>query len=184
MNRPPPRHLVLVGMMGSGKSSIGRALAAKCGAPFVDTDALIEGHCRRRISELFAEVGEERFRSIERDIVCLAAEDETPSILSTGGGAVVTAANREALWRRGFVVYLHAPPKVLFERLKRDTTRPLLRQPDPLAVLSRLWEERRAHYEAADLTLDVSKLRIRALADAVWDRLPGPLRAGLSRPAA
>jgi shikimate kinase len=176
---PAKRHLVLIGMMGSGKSSVGRALAARTGAPFLDTDAMIEGHCRKRITEIFEELGEAKFRVMEQDTVCQAAEEETPSILSTGGGAVTTAANREALWRRGHVVYLHAPPKVLFDRLKRDTSRPLLKQADPLSVLQALWESRRAHYEAADLTVDVSRVRIRAVAEEVWRQLPESVRQGL-----
>jgi shikimate kinase len=175
------RHLVLIGMMGSGKSSVGRTLAVRSKAPFVDTDAMIEGHCRKRISELFQELGEARFRTLEQDIVCQAAEDETPCILSTGGGAIVTPANREALWRTGFVVYLHAPPEVLYERLKRDTSRPLLRQPDPLGTLRQLWTARRAYYEAADLILDVSQIRIRAAADALWNSLPDWLIRRLQR---
>lgn len=176
---PSKRHLVLIGMMGSGKSSVGRALSVCSKAPFVDTDAMIEGRCRRRVVELFQEMGEARFRVLEQDIVCQAAEDEQPSILSTGGGAVITPANREVLWRNGYVVYLHAPPEVLYDRLKRDTSRPLLQQPDPLGTLRKLWESRRAHYEAADMILDVSHIRIRPAAEAIWKNLPDWLRRRL-----
>lgn len=173
------RHVALIGMMGSGKSSVGRALAVRSGASFVDTDAMIEGHCRRRIVDLFQELGEARFRLLERDIVCQAAEEETPAVISTGGGAVVTPANREALWRTSYVVYLHASPEVLMSRLKRDTSRPLLRQPDPLATLRRLLQEREEHYLAADLVVDVGQIRIRAAAQAIWTALPESLRQGL-----
>ena len=168
----PKRHLVLIGMMGSGKSSIGRALAVRSKAPFVDTDAMIEGHCRKRISDLFRQMGEAKFRAMEQDIVCQAAEDDRPCIISTGGGAIVTPANREVLWRNGYVVYLHAPPEVLYARLKRDTSRPLLQQPDPLGTLRQLWQSRRKHYEAADQIFDVSQIRIRAAADTLWKSLP------------
>jgi shikimate kinase len=173
------RHLVLVGMMGSGKSSVGRALASKSGAPFVDTDAMIEGHCRKRINDLFQELGETRFRVLEQDIVCQAAEEDTPSVISTGGGAVVTEAGREALWRNGYVIYLHAPPEVLFERLKRDTSRPLLKQPDPMGVLRNLWLARQSHYQSADLVIDVSRIRIRAAAEEIWKLIPEGLRRRL-----
>jgi len=176
---PTKRHLVLIGMMGSGKSSVGRALSVRSKAPFVDTDAMIEGHCRRRITELFQEMGEARFRVMEQDIICQAAEEEQPCILSTGGGAVIAPANREVLWRTGYVVYLHAPPEVLYDRLKRDTSRPLLQQPDPLGTLRQLWESRRAYYEAADLVFDVSQIRIRPAAEAIWKGLPDWLRRRL-----
>lgn len=175
------RHLVLIGMMGSGKSSVGRKLALQSGAPLVDTDELIERHCRRSIVDLFKELGEARFRLLERDLLCQAAEDETPTILSTGGGAVVTPENREALWRTGYVVYLQASPEVLWRRLKKNSTRPLLQQPDPRGVLTRLVQEREPLYLDADMVINVDQLTIAQAAQAIWTALPGTLRGGLNK---
>lgn len=177
---PHKKHLVLVGMMGSGKSSVGRALSSRCGAPFLDTDAMIEGRARKTVSALFREWGEARFREIEREILAEALAEETPGIISTGGGAVVTPENRAALRAHSHVVYLQAPAEVLFQRLKRDTSRPLLQQPNPLQVLRDLEETRRAFYEEADDRIDVSQLQQKAAAEEIWKRLPEPLKRGLA----
>jgi len=177
---PSKKHLVLVGMMGSGKSSVGRALSARCGAPFLDTDAMIEGRARKTVTFLFREWGEARFREMEREILAEALAEETPSIISTGGGVVVTPENRAALQAHSHVVYLHAPAEVLFQRLKRDTSRPLLQQPDPLQVLRDLEEKRRAFYEEAHDRIDVSQLQQKAAAEEIWKKLPESLKQGLS----
>ncbi len=181
-NTPTPgRHLVLIGMMGSGKSSVGRALASKSGAPFLDTDALIEGRNRKTVSALFQEWGEPRFREFEKTILAETLAEENPAIISTGGGAVIDPENRAAMRASGYVFYLHAPVEVLYQRLKRDSTRPLLQQNDPLETLRQLLEKRQAFYEEAHDRIDVSQLRQRAVADEIWKRLPEDIRKGLSQ---
>jgi shikimate kinase len=184
MSEAPPnpgRHLVLIGMMGSGKSSVGRALASKSGAPFLDTDALIEGRNRKTVTALFQEWGEARFREFEKGVLAEALAEEIPGIISTGGGAVIDPANRASMRTSGFVFYLHAPVEVLFQRLKRDSTRPLLQKDNPLETLRNLFEARRAFYEEAHDRIDVSRLRQRAVADEIWKRLPEEIRKGLSQ---
>ncbi|MDX6767429.1 MAG: shikimate kinase [Candidatus Methylacidiphilales bacterium] len=173
------RHLVLVGMMGSGKSSVGRALAARSGAPYIDTDAAIEGRMRKTVSALFAEWGEARFREFEREVLAGVLADERPAILSTGGGVVVLPENRAALRASGYIVYLRASPEVLYQRLKRDTSRPLLQKPDPLQVLRDLETARKAYYEEADTIVDVSTMRPRVVAEEIWKRIPESVRCGL-----
>lgn len=162
-----PTNIVLTGFMGSGKSSVGRLVAAKLGFQFVDTDAIIVSRTGREIAEIFATDGEERFREIET-----AAIESLTTLnrcaISTGGGAILRAENRALLQDMGFVVWLTASEDVLFERVSRNSRRPLLQTANPRETLTQLLAGRRALYEAAaQFTLDTSAMTHAEAADAV-----------------
>jgi shikimate kinase len=147
------RHLVLVGMMGAGKSTVGSRCAKRLGRPFVDTDELIASGAGVSVAELFERDGEPAFRDLERVAVAEACARPTPSVIAVGGGAVLDAGNRKHLRDNGFVVWLHAAPAQLAARVGDGRGRPLLNQQslhgDATSTLQRLAEERSAAYEAA-----------------------------------
>ncbi|MBB4304904.1 shikimate kinase [Rhodobium orientis] len=146
------RSVVLVGMMGAGKTSIGRRLAAALGLAFVDADAEIESAANKTIPELFAEHGEAYFRSGERRVIARLL-GEGPQVLATGGGAFMDAETRAAIAEGGISVWLKAEFPVLMERVRRKSHRPLLKDPDPEGVMRRLLAERDPVYATADITL-------------------------------
>ncbi len=148
------RTIVLVGMMGSGKSAIGRALSARLQVPFQDSDAAIEEAAQETIAEIFARDGEAFFRRRETEVIQRLL-DGPPAVLSTGGGAFLAARNREIIAQAGVSVWLDAPLQLLWERVRHKDTRPLLRTPDPLATLTTLFKERTPIYAKAGLTLSV-----------------------------
>ncbi|SDW49562.1 shikimate kinase [Ruegeria halocynthiae] len=145
--------VVLVGMMGAGKTAVGRALAARLGVPFLDSDAEIESAANMTIPEIFARDGESFFRSKESQVIGRLL-DEKKGILSTGGGAFLAEGNRGMISDRGASVWLRAELNVLWNRVKHKDTRPLLRTEDPYATLSALYEARVPIYEQADLVAD------------------------------
>jgi shikimate kinase len=162
-----PRHLVLVGLMGAGKTTVGAGCATRLDRPFVDTDDLVEVLAGRTVAELFA-TGEQAFRDVERQAVADATASPTPLVIACGGGAVLDAENRAALRARGFVVWLRADPAVLAERVRDDgIDRPLLAD-GPLPTLVRLAETREAAYGAvADTQVSTGGRPPDAVADAV-----------------
>jgi shikimate kinase len=145
--------LVLVGMMGAGKSSVGKRLAAGLGLPFVDADTEIEAAAHMTIPEIFAAHGEPYFRDGEVRVISRLLETG-PAVLATGGGAFMNEITRGHIRARGLSVYLRAEVDVLMKRVRRRANRPLLQTPDPEGTLRRLLDERKATYELADLTLD------------------------------
>ncbi len=146
------RSIVLVGMMGAGKSSIGRRLAGRLGIPFVDADSEIEQAAGMRIPEIFAIHGEPYFRSGEARVIARLL-DGGPQVLATGGGAFMNPETRAAIGERALSVWLKADFDVLARRLKRRSDRPLLNNPDPHATLERLIAERYPVYAEADVTV-------------------------------
>ena len=146
------RSIVLVGMMGSGKSSIGRRLAARLALPFVDADAEIEKAANMTIAEIFANQGEAYFRAGEARVIARLLESG-PQVLATGGGAFMNPETRAAIRAKGISIWLKAPPDVLIKRIKRRSDRPLLANDDPLETLNRLIEERYPVYAEADVTV-------------------------------
>ena len=153
------RNIVLIGFMGSGKTTIGRALEKKTHITLVDTDELIEKAEGYKISEIFTNKGEEYFRKCESEILKkLISEDET-KIISTGGGIVVNAENISLLKQLGKVFYLRIKPETVVKRLEGDRTRPLLAGEDKLIKAGRLMAGRRELYEkASDKIIDVDEL--------------------------
>jgi shikimate kinase len=148
------RNIILVGLMGSGKTTIGRMLAKRLGREFFDSDHEIERRTGVRIPTIFDLEGEAGFR--RREVATIAELCETPEIvLATGGGAVLDPENRAAMKRGGWIVYLDVPVRTLFERTRHDTNRPLLRVDDPVAKLESLRAQRDPLYrEVADFVLD------------------------------
>lgn len=142
----------MVGMMGAGKTAVGRALAARLGVPFLDSDAEIERAANMTVPEIFSRDGEVFFRSKESQVIARLLREEC-CVLSTGGGAFLSSANREMITRHGVSVWLNAPVSVLWSRVKHKDTRPLLRTADPRATLEGLYRDRLQYYQQADLAV-------------------------------
>ncbi|MEY2598569.1 MAG: hypothetical protein RLZZ142_828 [Verrucomicrobiota bacterium] len=167
MDPSKPQNLILVGFMGSGKSSVGRLAAKSLGFDFFDTDQLIVERIGKPITQIFAEEGEEAFREIETCVLRSLAHFNH-AVISTGGGAVLRSINREMLHHAGFVVRLQASEDVLFERVSRNTKRPLLQGENPREKLRELLAVREPAYEqAADWSLDTSALSLNQAVDAI-----------------
>ena len=143
------RHLVLVGLMGAGKTTVGERCAEKLGRPFVDTDDLIEATAQLSVADIFDQFGEAHFRELERQAVADVAASPTPLVIACGGGAVLDADSRRVLRANGVVVWLQAPPSVLGERVAGNRARPLLHDGTPVDTLERLALTRAPAYEAA-----------------------------------
>lgn len=144
------RPIVLVGLMGVGKSTVGRRLAHRLHLPFVDADEAIEEAAGMTIAEIFAQFGEPYFRDGERRVIARLI-DGSPKIIATGGGAFVNDETRALILDQATAIWLHAPPEILVERVRRRDTRPLLRGRDPLRVLSDLAAVRNPLYALAPI---------------------------------
>ncbi|HEY4941254.1 MAG TPA: shikimate kinase [Rhizomicrobium sp.] len=147
------RTVALVGMMGAGKSSVGRRLASRLGVAFKDADAEIEAAAGCTISEIFERFGEPEFRKGERKVIARLLA-EAPHVMATGGGAFVDETTRATLKQDAVTIWLRAPVEVLLARTQRRDTRPLLRNGNPRETLERLLAERTPIYSQADYTLD------------------------------
>ncbi|MRU14000.1 shikimate kinase [Roseovarius sp. A21] len=145
--------VVLVGMMGAGKTAVGRALAAKLHVPFLDSDAEIESAAAMSIAEIFERDGEPFFRDRETQVIDRLLEKER-GILSTGGGAFLTERNRKLVSEKGVSVWLKADLGLLWNRVKHKDTRPLLRTANPYETLREIYEARVPIYEQADLAVE------------------------------
>ncbi len=175
-------NLYLVGMMGTGKSAVGRPLASALGYRFLDADTALEGVAGRPIPTVFAEDGEEGFRSLETAVLDQIAGFHS-LVVATGGGVVTRAINWGHL-RQGVVVWLDAPPALLLERLQADPTpRPLLSSADPAARLAALLAERNPLYAQADLHIHQDGAPPEAVALQVLEGLPAILREATRAPA-
>lgn len=152
LSRLAGRSLVLIGMMGAGKSSVGRRLAQALGLAFVDADDEIESAANMTIPEIFATHGEDYFRNGERRVIERLLEGG-PQVLATGGGAFMNPETRENIAKKGISIWLKADFDVLMNRVRRRTHRPLLKDPDPEGVMRRLLAERNPVYAEASLTL-------------------------------
>ncbi len=153
------RNLVFVGLMGAGKSSIGRLTATVLGIPFVDTDHEIERVSRMSITELFAAYGEAEFRALEARVIKRLLRSG-PRVISTGGGAFINEQSRKHIRKQGISVWLNAELDVLWERVNKRDSRPLLKTDNPKQTLENLMHARYPVYELADLTVmsrDVKK---------------------------
>lgn len=153
------RNIVLFGFMGCGKSTVGAELAHNLRRELVDTDALIEQSEGMSISEIFARHGEQYFRDREHE-VCVQLAERKRLIISAGGGALTFRRNTEALRKGCELVLIDVPPEVIYERLKYDTSRPLLQCEDKMAAIRSLYERRDAIYrQAADHTVNGNQPR-------------------------
>ncbi len=164
---PYTRPIFLVGMMGAGKTTIGRGLARTLGRQFLDLDHEIEGRCGVRVAHIFDIEGEEGFRRRERQVLeeCTARTD---LVLATGGGAVLAPENRDHLHKRGIVVYLRATPEELYRRVSRDRNRPLLQTEDPQARIRELVTLREPLYEAvAHIIFDTGSMPVHQVVKAL-----------------
>jgi shikimate kinase len=171
------RSIVLVGMMGVGKSSIGRRLASRLGIPFVDADTEIEKAAGMSIADIFARHGEAYFRSGEARVIARLL-DSGPQILATGGGAVMNADTRSAIKATGVSIWLSAELEVLLRRInKRKNERPLLQTADPAATLRQLLVEREPFYAQADLTVQSREVPHEAIVSEIMTALAGFLNA-------
>jgi shikimate kinase len=146
------RAIVLVGLMGAGKSTVGRRLADKLGLPFVDADHEIEAAAGKTIPEIFADHGEAYFREGERKVIARLL-DSGAAVLATGGGAYVNTETRNLIKLKGVSIWLKADLPLLMRRVSRRSNRPLLKSDDPQAVMRRLIEERYPIYQHADITV-------------------------------
>jgi shikimate kinase len=149
----PSRSIVLVGLMGAGKSKIGRRLAARLGLPFADSDLEIEAAAGETIEEIFANRGEGVFRIGERRVIARLLAQPV-HVLATGGGAFVDLSTRALIARRGVSLWLRADLDILVARVSRRSNRPLLKQGDPRAILAELIDKRYPVYAQADLVVD------------------------------
>ncbi len=147
--------VVMVGMMGAGKTAVGTALARQLGVPFLDSDEEITRAANRSIAEIFERDGEPFFRARESEVISRLLRG-TPCVLSTGGGAFLSAANRQLIHDVGVSVWLRADLDLLWQRVRHKTTRPLLRTANPRETLRELYEARLPFYAEADLVVDSS----------------------------
>ncbi|MCX6967841.1 MAG: shikimate kinase [Verrucomicrobia bacterium] len=181
LEAPLSINLVLIGFMGSGKSSIGRLLATKLGFHLLDTDALVVEAAGMQITDIFQWKGEEAFREYESQVLaCLVDRNLRGAVVATGGGIVTREANLPLLHELGFVVQLTANEEVIFERVSRNKARPLLHTPNPRETVSHLLSRRAPLYAAAaDYTLDTSTKSHAQAADEIIAearrRYPTPL---------
>jgi shikimate kinase len=164
------RPLVLVGLMGVGKSTVGRRLAKRLGLTFVDTDEEIEDAAGYPAAEVFERYGESDFRDGERRLVARLVEGDI-RVIATGGGAYVDARTRKLLNERAITIWLDAPIDILAERTSRRDTRAQLRNGDPKAVLERLATERRPSYEEAHIHVKSGAGAHKDVVDAILDAL-------------
>ena len=160
------RNLILVGLMGAGKSSVGRIVASQLGIPFIDSDAEIERVSRMSISELFAAYGEEEFRALETRVMKRLLKGG-PRVVSTGGGAFINDRTRRHIMKGGVSVWLKAELDVLWERVNKRDTRPLLKTENPKTTLENLMNARYPIYALADLTVMSRDVRKELMADEV-----------------
>jgi shikimate kinase len=169
--------LFLVGMMGAGKTTVGRLLARRLKLRFVDSDREIEARCGVKIPVIFEIEGEAGFRA--RESAAIESLTALPGIvLATGGGVVLAERNRRCLAERGTVVYLRAKPEDLYERVRHDRNRPLLAGADPLARLRELHAQRDPLYAGvADVVLETGTQSVQALARQLLDRLEAEWKA-------
>jgi shikimate kinase len=167
------KHLVLIGLMGAGKTSVGRECAQRLGRPFVDTDDLVMAAAQMSVEGIFEAGGEPEFRRLERVAIADVCASPEPLVVACGGGTVVDPDNRRALRHAGFVVWLQAPTATLLTRVGDGSDRPMLRD-GPERALTRLGRLREMTYEAAaHAQVDTDDLGVGGVADVVLSRFEG-----------
>lgn len=164
------RSLVLVGLMGCGKSSIGKRLATRLGLPFIDADEEIERVAQKSISEIFADHGEGFFRDREGKVIARLLASG-PQVVATGGGAFISPGTRAQIRETGFSIWLRAELPVLMRRVAKRDTRPLLKTADPESVMRDLMEKRYPVYAEADLTVESRDVPHDAIVNEILEAL-------------
>ena len=176
-----PRSIVLIGLMGAGKTAVGRRLANRLDLPFIDADSEIEMAAGTSISEIFDEQGEVYFRQGERKVIARLLEGG-PQVLATGGGAYMNADTRANIKARGLSVWLRAELRVLLKRVQRRDNRPLLACGDPETVMKKLMTERYPIYEEADVIVESRDVPHDVIVGAVIDALAAKLGCEANAP--
>jgi shikimate kinase len=164
-------HIILTGFMGTGKSTIGKAIAKRLGRPFIDTDTLIEDEVGVTISAIFAERGESQFRLLERAVINRVCTQQQAAVIATGGGAMVNEENVQRLKESGTVICLTATPEIIFSRVRGNEDRPLLQGDNPLEKIQGLLEARAEAYAKADCMIDTSRLSIEEVIEKICTNL-------------
>jgi len=163
--------VVMVGMMGAGKTAVGTALARSLGVKFVDSDHELEAAANTTIAEIFESFGEAFFRKKESQVLARLLE-EAPCVLSTGGGAFLRAENRDLIEQKGLAIWLKADENLLWARVKHKSTRPLLQVPNPREKLFAMLKEREPFYQLAGLTVEADpNYSVQDMADRVIEAL-------------
>ena len=163
-------NIILIGFMGSGKSTLGKRLAEVLNYKFIDTDLEIEKKEGRTISQIFKEEGEVYFRDLETVIIREFLEEEKGKVISVGGGLPLRQENREILQMLGTVIYLKTTSETIYERLKEDTSRPLLQTEDPKKRIKELMEEREEKYrEASHIILQTDSKQIEEMISEICE---------------
>lgn len=170
------RSIVFIGLMGAGKTAIGRKVAATLGLPFLDSDQEIEAVSRMTVPELFERYGEPEFRSLEQRVIARVLE-QGPQVLSTGGGAYMNGATRALIAEEGVSVWLKADIDVLMDRVSKKQNRPLLKNADPRGVMQRLIAERYPVYAGADVTVATREEKKEVISAEVISSLAAHLAA-------
>lgn len=167
------KHIVLVGLMGAGKTSVGRQLAAQMKRPFVDTDLEAEYSAGLRISDIFEIYGEPTFRELEEKVVARVLKETEPSIIATGGGAYISEKSQRNIAKYGISVWLNASLDTLMKRIVTTAHRPILQKGDRRETLKVLIEKRYPIYARADIHMDVDKSSAGVMAKRIRKKLDG-----------
>ncbi|SIR02502.1 MULTISPECIES: shikimate kinase [unclassified Bosea (in: a-proteobacteria)] len=175
------RALVLVGMMGSGKSSVGRRLANRLGLSFVDADTEIETAAGMSIPEIFAQRGEAEFRDGERRVISRILATQPALVLATGGGAFMNTETRQRVKELAISIWLKAEPDVLMRRVRKRSNRPLLQTADPEATLRSMLAQREPVYALADITIQSRDVPHEAVVDDIVAALERHLAEAATR---
>jgi shikimate kinase len=166
------RNIVLTGFMGTGKSAVGRRVAAQLGRRFFDTDTLIEKDAKTSIANIFAKHGEVHFRALEEAAIARVCQ-EKEVVIATGGGAMVNEENAARLKEGGIVICLTATPEVILARVRGNSDRPLLQGDDPLGKIRSLLATRAAAYAKADVTIDTSEFEVDRVVETIVSLVRG-----------
>lgn len=166
------RNIVLIGFMGVGKTSVGKLLAEKMKYSFIDTDKLIESRTNMLISDIFERYGEKYFRKIESEVVEEASKAKG-AVIATGGGVVLNPSNIDNLKKDGFIIFLDASPRFIYNNIINEGHRPLLNEDNKLEKIEQLLHQRKDYYNCYHSKIDVDELSVGQVADKVLDILKG-----------
>ncbi|MFW6134999.1 MAG: shikimate kinase [Elusimicrobiota bacterium] len=161
-------NIVLTGMMGTGKSTVGKKLASVLGMEYIDVDEMIEKDTGKSINKIFENDGEEKFREIEKKAVKVVSLLNN-HVVSTGGGVVKDSENMEELEKNSVVICLRARPEIIYERTKKHSNRPLLKVKDPEKAIKELMSKREKFYKRCDLMVDTSEKKVDEIVKKIID---------------